>query len=271
MPSSKQQKPDFESIRKSNDNIKNFIGISLEGQVFTWGKCNHLGQLGRSGKASHVLPAQFSNPAHEDRITENGNTRNLSSTEVQIKASKVYTGGTKDAGHSAVIDSEGSLWLTGCDRWQQLGLGTSVSGASGYTWKNGRLWHESFQKNIFLPQLMQTGIRDVAIGGDHTIVLSENQKDVYSFGKGAEGQLGIVTKPFVNCSARSKELSSSNDRKIAAVCAIRHCSFTLDDKNKILKMVGKCKIDKNILMNAGKDCQEKALKDGLVVLESSEL
>ena len=297
----KDDEPEFESISKSNDSCRNNIGITSKGQVFTWGKCSHLGkkkkciglvisiqfmylivivfyllptkrtgQLGRPGKAAHILPALFSNPNHEDRISSERKTD--SSSHIHVKASKAYTGGTKDAGHSAVIDSEGHLWLTGCDRWQQLGLGANANGASGYTWKNGRLWQESFQKNIHLLKLMKTGIRDVAIGGDHTVVLSENQRDVYSFGKGAEGQLGIVTKPFVSCPVRSKELSLSSARnvngdaqKIGAVCAVRHCSFTLDENNNVLKRVGKCKMDKDLLLKAVRDCEEKSVRDALVL------
>ncbi len=115
---------------------------------------------------------------------------------------------------------------------------------------------------------MKTSIRDVAIGGDHTIILSQNQRDVYSFGKGAEEQLGILRKPFVNGPAHAKELSfkagARGDKKIASVCAIRHCSFTLDENNEVMKRVGKCKIDKNLLTRAVKDCKEKSIRDGLV-------
>ena len=46
-------------------------------------------------------------------------------------------------------------------------------------------------------------IRDVALGGDHTVVLSGNQHDVYTFGKGGEGQLGVMGKPFVSAPVKS--------------------------------------------------------------------
>lgn len=50
-----------------------------------------------------------------------------------VKFSTVYTGGTKDSGHTALVDEDGGLWMAGCDRWQQLGLGSSFTGAAGYT------------------------------------------------------------------------------------------------------------------------------------------
>lgn len=231
---------------------------------------NLIGQLGRGGKSSKPSKALFSNP-HVAKDSSEG----IRNTHVDVKASKAYTGGTKDAGHSAVIDSKGHIWLTGCDRWQQLGLGASTNGTSGYTWE--RLWQESFQRNDFLLDFIKsksgescndnsTLIRDVAIGGDHTLVLAFNQKDVYSFGKGAEGQLGIVTKPFVSCPTLAKELSikESDDRKIGAVCAIRHCSFTLDEGGKVMKRSGKCRFDKDLIMNAVKDCIEYATVNGLL-------
>mmetsp|Transcript_28650 Transcript_28650/g.41652 ORF Transcript_28650/g.41652 Transcript_28650/m.41652 type:complete len:99 (-) Transcript_28650:140-436(-) len=80
-------------------------------------------------------------------------------------------------------------------------------------------------------------IRDVALGWDHTVVLSSNQRDVYVFGKGGDGQLGLSGKPFVSGPAKSVELSSkntsskhnndssSNSDNTAAVCAIRRCSM----------------------------------------------
>ena len=49
-------------------------------------------------------------------------------------------GGGPDAGHTVLVDDRGDLWACGCDRWQQLGLGSSLTGAAGYTWQGGRLW-----------------------------------------------------------------------------------------------------------------------------------
>lgn len=120
-------------------------------------------------------------------------------------------------------------------------------------------------------------IRDVAIGGDHTVILSSNQHDVITFGKGAEGQLGLINKPFVNALAVSKELSTtpqhpSNDsigttdasQKIAAVCAIGHCSLTLGDNNEVMNMVGKCRRSSMEFQKALKTCQLRVHQSNLV-------
>ena len=206
--------------------------------------------------------------------------------------------------------------MAGCDRWQQLGLGSSSGGAAGYTWT--ALWQTSFQYNPYIAQLMMdhcgtsasasasassnggTGsspIRDVALGGDHTLVLSSNQRHVFSFGKGSEGQLGLTHKPFVSSPAHAKELSVSSSsqggggggkgtgtgihtkKRIGALCAIQHCSIALDEQGEILKKVGKCLLTSDRtgtartrndgstrtgMAQAFQACRERAKRDGLV-------
>lgn len=219
---------------------------------------NELGELGRTGDPSKLLPITI---VDHDKTT--------------IIASHAYTGGLPSSGHSAIIDNQGYLWLCGCDRWQQLGLGSAHGGASGYTWQGGRLWQTQFQKNDHVIELIQQldpnlgtttkhnssrrWIRDVALGGDHTIILSSNKKDVITFGKGGEGQLGLTSKPWVSSPSKSKALSSSKP-DIAAVCAFRHCSMTLDDTGQLKNSVGKC----SKLTKALELCQKRALESGLI-------
>ena len=109
------------------------IGITSNGDVYSWGKSNNLGQLGRSASSSTMR-------------------QNPGKLELSFQASKAFVshGSTSDSGHSALLDTHGNLWMTGCDRWQQLGLGSSKAGSSGYTWKDGKLWHESFQLSRFV-------------------------------------------------------------------------------------------------------------------------
>lgn len=242
------------------------FGISSEGVLYSHchnpKSCdNELGQLGRLGDVSIPLPVI---------LKDVGNKK--------TSAVYAYAGGFPSSGHSAILDSGGYLWLTGCDRWQQLGLGSSDGGSSGYTWKEGRLWQIEFQKNEFVVDLLkrldpsltttQKGsprkwIRDVALGGDHTLVLSSNKKDVICWGKGGEGQLGLTSKPWVSSPAKSKVLSSSIP-DIAAVCAYRHCSFTLDDAGCLKNKAGKCNFDTTGLQRALKLCRKTAVADGLV-------
>ena len=87
-------------VQKSCGN-NHCIGITKEGIAYTWGKSNALGQLGRGG--SNKIPGMISLPT---------------------KACKGYVsnGGTTGTGHSAILDENGNLWMSGCDRWQQVNL-----------------------------------------------------------------------------------------------------------------------------------------------------
>jgi alpha-tubulin suppressor-like RCC1 family protein len=168
-----------------------------------------------------MLPAKINSRSSG---SSNNNNKNDNITTSTVKAAHAYVGGFGSAGHTAILDTEGRLWVCGCDRWQQLGLGSSQSGSSGYTWTGGRLWQEQLQLNTHVVTLLQTldpslgslstssataaittaasdkddqsrrYIRDVALGGDHTVILSANKRDVITFGKGAEDQLGLSSK-----------------------------------------------------------------------------
>ena len=151
-------------------------------------------------------------------------------------------------------------------------------GPSGYTWEGGRLWQVEFQRNEHVVNLLKKldptlkhipnespkrWIRDVALGGDHTIILSSNKKDVIVAGKGGEGQLGLSSKPWVSSPAKSKVLSSSHP-DIAAVCAYRHCSFTLDETGALKNKAGKCTFEIKGFQKALELCRIRAMTDSLV-------
>jgi alpha-tubulin suppressor-like RCC1 family protein len=124
-------------------------------------------------------------------------------------------------------------------------------------------------------------IRDVALGGDHTLVLSSNKQEVFAFGKCGDGQCGFIGKPFVSAPKRSKLLSSiskinssvisdndndnsSSSNYIAAVCAIESCSITIDDDGKILRKVGKCNPPpKSALTSSSSVSSSSVLFDGI--------
>ena len=76
----------------------------------------------------------------------------------------VSAGGGKDAGHSAVVTEAGEVFTWGCDRWQQLGLGSPDAGAVGYTWEKGRIWQPVARR------VRVCNIAQVACGADHTVL-----------------------------------------------------------------------------------------------------
>jgi alpha-tubulin suppressor-like RCC1 family protein len=258
---------------------------------------NGLGQLGRGGDPHVLLPIGLSDDDDDD---DDGTTTTTTggavggdrgggaATAVAASAAHAYAGGFADSGHSAILDSSGHLWLCGCDRWQQLGLGSSRAGSSGYTWKGGKLWQDRFRRDVHVVELLRRldptlaamddgrssstteggtpsrrWIRDVALGGDHTVVLSSNMRDVVAFGKGSEGQLGLSSKPFVSSPAKSKILSSGT-ADIGAVCAYRNCSIALDVNGGVMSKAGKCSLELRGMKKALDLCRKRAQETGLV-------
>jgi len=249
-----EEKPEFVFTVKAQDGAGHSVGITRDGIVYTWGKSNAMGQLGRGvGKSKTPLPAEFSHDG-------------------LVHAIRAFAGGGSDAGHTAVLDSSGNLWLAGCDRWQQLGLGSPSGGAGGYTWVGGKIQQTTFQRNDFVTDLLRkydttARIRDVALGGDHSIVLSSNKRDVITFGKGGDGQLGLSQKAFLSAPAKSAELSSSR-AEVAAVCAINYCSLTLNNNGDVLKHIGKCRSQAQSFADALSVCRDRSRRAGLIRRES---
>lgn len=224
------------------------IGITPDRQVFSWGRLSSMGQLGRDKtEAPYRSPGRVPLP--------NG---------VRVLKAFASNHSDPDSGHSAIIDESGNLWMAGCDRWQQLGLGSPHGGSAGYTWQGGKQWQDRFTRSKFVTELMKqddgSEIRDVALGGDHTLVLSSNRKSVYAYGKGGDGQLGFVGKPFVCAPKRSPILSGKN---IAAVCAVESCSMTIDEKGDIKTKAGKCR--SSLLTEGIRKCIKNARRHGLLL------
>jgi alpha-tubulin suppressor-like RCC1 family protein len=290
--------PSFKEVSKAQD-AGHTVSITIDGEPYS--RChnsksctNELGQLGRVGNPSLFLPMNMMLPA---KINSRSSSNNDNITTSTVKAAHAYVGGFGSAGHTAILDTEGRLWVCGCDRWQQLGLGSSQSGSSGYTWTGGRLWQEQLQLNTHVVTLLQTldpslgsastsvtaiataassdndqsrrYIRDVALGGDHTVILSANKRDVITFGKGAEDQLGLSSKPFVSAPTKSKTLSSKNNN-LSAVCAYRNCSLTLDDTGQVISTTGKCSLDLPGMKKALDICRKRALVSGLIQFDTKQ-
>ena len=230
------------------------IGVTTDGTAYSWGWSNAVGQLGRSTDGSscsskHPRPIPLS---------------------TKISRAFCSQGCSTGSGHSALLDVEGRLWMAGCDRWQQLGLGSVHGGSAGYTWIDGKLWQDRFvpsESVLALIQAKSMSIRDVALGGDHTMILACNQKDVYCFGKGGDGQLGLVGKPFVSAPIKSKMLSESGNVLLSAVCAFQNCSMTLDESGKVRNQAGKCRIPG--LQATIQECVARAKHAGLIAPSKS--
>jgi alpha-tubulin suppressor-like RCC1 family protein len=230
------------------EGTRHSIGVTENGKAYSWGRSSKLGQLGRDTSA-----------------TSSGKPGPIPLPE-GVVVKKAYVSDSEiDSGHSALLDDHGRLWMTGCDRWQQLGLGSAKGGSAGYTWKGGKLWQERFVLSPFVNDLMKEDdadatIRDVSLGADHTLVLSSNLKDVYAFGKGGDGQLGFVGKPFVSAPRKSSALSEPG---ISAVCAVQNCSITLGSDGRVKQRVGR-QCGATAIQDGINKCIEQAKRHGLL-------
>lgn len=267
---------EFSHVSKCQDGAGHSIGISLDGKTaYSWS--NYVAGSGSAGgNKKRQGPVNYFGQMGVGRFASSGNDRKKSTynsptkivlpdNSVALSFVRAFTGGTAESGHSALLDStRRRLYLCGCDRWQQLGLGSASGGSVGYTWRGGRLWQDVFQLNEHLENTMfgddsKTTIRDVALGGDHTVVLSDNGKDVFTFGRGGCGQLGVVGKPYVSAPVKATILSAKKHGTIAAVCAIRDCSATLGQSGEVIKTAGKC--NPKLIYEGLLACQERAKRD----------
>ena len=150
--------------------------------------------------------------------------------------------------------------MAGCDRWQQLGLGSPGAGAAGYTWGGGKIWQSKFMRNEAIAALLGTNERivHVALGGDHTAVLTSSG-DVFSWGRGGQGQLGVAGAPFVSAPVKATQLSGG--KGVAAVCALEDCTATVNKDGEIVKSVGKCS---KVLVEGFKECLRSAKQQNLI-------
>ena len=183
---------------------------------------NRFGQLGRAGDGDDEGPGA----AEEGKV------------EVGAEVGPLVTasaGGTQDSGHTLMVDADGAVWAFGCDRWQQLGLGSAAAGAVGYTWENGRLWQDRPRR---VAALGGERVISVAAGGDHSVALTA-EGCVYTWGRGEHGQLGhLGTKPFVMPPTKSEYLSGDS---AAAILAEENCTAVVgQDRRSILRHAGRC-------------------------------
>ena len=149
------------------------FAVSITGRLFSWGRNKH-GQLGLGVKITaktavvrtpqpvlSLLPGEFAGADSDD----------LSRCVKHVSCGR---------DHSAAVTKNGHLWTCGRNNAGQLGNRTTHS-----TLAFGRV-------PVVTPTTGEHHfIKDVACGDEHTLVLSSNNQ-VFSFGSGSSGQLGLV-------------------------------------------------------------------------------
>ncbi|XP_051983066.1 probable E3 ubiquitin-protein ligase HERC3 [Xyrauchen texanus] len=126
------------------------FALSLSGAVFGWGK-NNAGQLGLGDTKDRHVPT-------------------VVSSLTQKKTVLISCGGE----HTATLSKGGTVFTFGSGRFGQLG-------------------HNSFRDEHHprvVAELWGSEVSQVTCGRNHTLVLVESSKLIYSFGCGMQGQLG---------------------------------------------------------------------------------
>lgn len=224
----------MKSIRSCSEN--HCIEVRHDG-TYVWAtnssRGNRFGQLGRSSSNSRTTSKESNVDAYDDiKIPR----------KIEITCSTAAAGGSKDSGHSLFVDRKGQVYACGCDRWQQLGLGSTEAGAAGYTWTDGKLWQ-------YHPQLIHAlsgkNVEAVAAGADHSVALLASG-EVWTWGRGEHGQLGQQGKPFVMPPTKSVELSSTSDQRVGSIRAEGNCTGIFHRGGgdgstwTLIKSVGRC-------------------------------
>eukprot|EP01052_Picozoa_sp_SAG31_P024304 SAG31_NODE_2058_length_6540_cov_2.428815_2_plen_261_part_00 len=215
------------------------VRIDGHGELFSWAttkRGNRFGQLGQ-GATSHgnKAPGGSSKSARKVHL---GRELRVLFEGVTGRIISAAAGGSTETGHSLAVTEGGDVFAWGCDRWCQLGLGAAATGTVGYTWEGGKIWQTSPKRVNAL-----AGIRQVAAGTDHSVALHRNRRDVYTWGRGEHGQLGMPGKCFVGAPRRSPLLSCGKHQPgvlIGAVLAHENCSAALDDSGNVLASAGRC-------------------------------
>lgn len=149
------------------------VSLTEDGQVYTYG-CNDEGALGRVTDGDEELEAT---PKH---------------IPIKSKVIKITAGDS----HTAVLteDDEVHIWGNFRDEHGSVGLTPECEGKPAY---------EAIQ---ILPDLK---LKDIASGSNHILVLDDSG-EVYSFGVGAQGQLGRLSLEEIGVEGNGVAITQDN-------------------------------------------------------------
>lgn len=151
------------------------LSLTQHGQVYSFG-CNDEGALGRETNGDETLEATPTIVSLDNKVT------------------KISAGDS----HSAALTNKGEIFIWGNfrDEHGTIGLTPSCEGKS------------TFKPIQIMPDVE---FKDIASGSNHMLLLDVDGV-VYSFGVGAQGQLGRLSPDDVGEGANSKPITAENSK-----------------------------------------------------------
>ncbi|KAM4734007.1 putative E3 ubiquitin-protein ligase HERC3 [Anableps anableps] len=244
------------------------VALTKEGQVYTWG-LDSRGQLGlgkRSSGARSPQQVRSLSSIPVVRISAGGDQ----SFALSVSGG-VFGWGRNDCGQLGLGDTKDTYTPT-CIRSLNLKKTCNICCGKDHTviltkhgavftfgsGQYGQLGHNSLRNELqprLVAELWGAKVIKIACGRYHTIVLTDGQK-VYSFGCGAQGQLGNreESNPSVPLPVLLPRVSDAIHPKIGTIFAGENCSFAT------------CSSDEDVNSNLNTNTVSKATQQGLEVV-----
>lgn len=209
------------------------LAVSVCGRAYSWATArsgNRFGQLGLGDSSCSEQARAVAMPAN-------------------VRVVQAAAGDN----HSALLDSQGGVWLFGCDRWTQLG--------QNLLWKKGAVWQRTpvhvggalsragsqysepsesgAQTSAQSGAQTGTQLIQVACGADHSLAVASDG-NVWAWGRGEHGQLfGSSDRPFTAAPRRSGALEGEHGADAVAAAGNCSCARSRGDARAI-RCVGQC-------------------------------
>ena len=208
------------------------LALKSDGTLLSWGGYNSNGELGNGSPAPYTTPGVVVGPNGIDKLSNIRAISSSNSHSIAIDNDGIaWTWGSNSAGqlgdgvsvpysldwvrvqtptsgsvasangtyHTAILNSDGTVWTAGRNQYGQLGIGTNTDSAEA---------------------VQITGLDAVSTlvaGDNHTLAL-KNDGTVWAWGKNTYGQLG--NQSSTNASAPVQVLDDNGDAYLEGVVAI---------------------------------------------------
>lgn len=216
-------KPILTGIVKVSAGANHLVALTQDGQVYSWG-CGEQGRLGRRVLERHKIEAGL-RPINVTPRLGRGKDKIIS----------VACGSY----HTIMIGESGIVWSMGLNNYGQLGLGDYEDRILPEPIRDLKDDHNSSSSDSTASLIPSSGNTFIgATAGEHHTLLLDKNGNVWSFGRGDFGQLGIKLdeergERAINRPTRIPSLSHSNGIIIKQITTGGNHNMALDGQNRV--------------------------------------